>query len=44
MWAHFSDIDAMGFRSLTAGEQVVLRAERAEQDGYSWRATWVRRS
>jgi CspA family cold shock protein len=43
VWAHFSAIDAPGFRALTEGDEVELRAEQAEQDGYSRRATWIRR-
>jgi len=42
VWVHFSVIDAAGYRALRAGAEVELTAERAEQDGYHWRATWVR--
>ncbi|NEB14823.1 cold shock domain-containing protein [Streptomyces coelicoflavus] len=42
VWAHFSVIDAEGFRELSAGQRVVFSAERAEQDEYHWRAVWVR--
>jgi len=42
VWVHFSVIDAEGFRELRAGAEVELTAERAEQDGYHWRAVWVR--
>lgn len=49
VWAHFSHIDpgspgvveAGGFRALAAGDRVRFTAERAEQDGFHWRATWV---
>ncbi|WP_406641888.1 cold-shock protein [Amycolatopsis sp. WGS_07] len=42
IWAHFSMIEADGFRSLTVGEGVLFTVERAEQDGYHWRAVRVR--
>ncbi|MCP2167507.1 cold shock domain-containing protein [Goodfellowiella coeruleoviolacea] len=49
IWTHYSGIDPAspglgpgGFRLLRAGEEVEVRVERAEQDGYHWRATWVR--
>ncbi|WP_220126912.1 cold shock domain-containing protein [Rhodococcus spelaei] len=42
-WAHFSNIDGTGFRALTVGATVDLDWERAEQDGYSFRATRVKR-
>ncbi len=42
VWVHFSVIDAAGYRALRAGAEVELTAERVEQDGYRWRATWVR--
>ncbi|MFD9789396.1 cold-shock protein [Streptomyces sp. NPDC059070] len=41
VWAHFSHIEAGGFRELVAGEAVVFTAERAEQDGHNWRAVRV---
>ncbi len=41
-WVHFSAVDAAGYRELRAGQQVLLEAEAAEQDGYRWRATHVR--
>jgi CspA family cold shock protein len=37
-WAHFSSIEAEGFRELTAGQSVTFSAEEAEQDGFRWRA------
>lgn len=42
VWAHFSVIEASGFRSLDVGDEVRFTDERAEQDGYRRRATWVR--
>lgn len=44
VWAHFSVIEADGFRALAVGEDVRFTVEQAEQDGYHWRATWVRAS
>ncbi|GAA2791416.1 cold shock domain-containing protein [Saccharopolyspora taberi] len=45
IWGHFShiDADANDFRSLEPGEHVVLTVEPAEQDGYHWRATWIKK-
>ncbi|MFC6023151.1 cold-shock protein [Plantactinospora solaniradicis] len=40
-WVHFSAIAAPGFRALAAGQQVYLRAENADQDGYAYRAVKV---
>ena len=47
-WAHFSNIDASGhgfqagaFRALHVGDQVKFTVERAEQDGFHWRTTWI---
>jgi len=40
-WVHFSAIVGPGYRSLAAGELVRFRAERADQDGYAYRATKV---
>ncbi|GLW49703.1 hypothetical protein Stsp02_53640 [Streptomyces sp. NBRC 14336] len=42
VWAHFSAVQAEGFRELTAGQLVSFSAEGAEQDGYRWRAICVR--
>jgi cold shock protein len=45
IWAHFSDIDMEGFRTLSVGQEVQLRAEDLapnDQDGYRFRATVVR--
>ncbi len=42
IWAHYSMIEAEGFRFLTAGDQVRFTVERAEQDGCHWRAIQVR--
>ncbi|GAA3046275.1 hypothetical protein GCM10017562_04860 [Streptomyces roseofulvus] len=41
VWAHFSDIEAEGFRELTVGGRVTFTVEEAEQDGYHWRAVRV---
>ncbi|GAA2656685.1 cold-shock protein [Streptomyces vastus] len=41
VWAHFSAIQAEGFRELTAGQSVTFSAEEAEQDEYHWRAVCV---
>ncbi|MFC4145036.1 cold-shock protein [Micromonospora mangrovi] len=40
-WAHFSSILAGGFRSLDPGRPVSFEFERAEQDGYAFRALAV---
>ncbi|MEV0438400.1 cold shock domain-containing protein [Streptomyces spectabilis] len=42
VWAHFSSIDAEGFRELSVGDPVVFSVEEEEQDGYRWRAVHVR--
>ncbi len=41
VWAHYSAIEAEGFRSLTAGEAVTFSVERAEQDQFLWRAVRI---
>ncbi|MEU6275365.1 cold shock domain-containing protein [Streptomyces populi] len=41
VWAHFSSIQAEGFRELTAGQSVAFSAEQAEQDEYRWRAVSI---
>ncbi|MCZ9352007.1 cold-shock protein [Streptomyces sp. Alain-F2R5] len=41
VWAHFSAVEADGFRELIPGRSVTFTAERAEQDGYRWRAVCV---
>ncbi|MDN3263449.1 cold shock domain-containing protein [Streptomyces sp. CSDS2] len=41
VWAHFSAIQAEGYRELTAGQSVTFSVERAEQDGYRRRAVSV---
>ena len=41
VWAHFSVVEAEGFRELAAGQCVVFTAEPAEQDEYHWRALSV---
>ncbi|MFC4909084.1 cold-shock protein [Actinomadura gamaensis] len=45
VWAHFSAVltGPGEFASLSPGEPVVFRWERADQDGYAYRATEVRR-
>lgn len=47
-WAHFSHIDPSGhrvtsggFRLLWPGDRVQFTVERAEQDGFHWRTTWI---
>ena len=40
-WVHFSAIAVDGFRTLTRGQQVSFRAERARQDGFAYRAVKV---
>ncbi|MFI0965805.1 cold-shock protein [Streptomyces sp. NPDC021080] len=41
VWAHFSVVQAEGYRELTAGQSVTFSAEQAEQDGYRRRAVSV---
>jgi CspA family cold shock protein len=44
IWAHFSSIEADGYRSLTAGELVHVEVEGPlpfDQDGYRYRAIRV---
>ncbi len=41
-WVHSSAVEATGYRELRAGQQVLLEAEAAEQDGFHYRATRVR--
>lgn len=40
-WGHFSNVQAEGFRSLSAGQRVELTWEAAEQDGYAFRAVTI---
>lgn len=40
-WAHFSSVLVLGYKSLTAGQLVNLDWERADQDGYRFRALRV---
>ncbi|MEV6135384.1 cold shock domain-containing protein [Nocardia sp. NPDC051990] len=42
-WVHFSSIDGDEFRILTEGDRVEFRYEQAQQDGFRYRATWVRK-
>jgi len=44
VWVHYSAIDGDGFRMLTQGDRVEFRYERAQQDGFRYRATWVRKA
>jgi CspA family cold shock protein len=37
-WAHYSHIDAAGYRDLRAGQRVQLTWESPGQDGYEFRA------
>ena len=41
VWAHFSAIEAEGYRELTPGRHVTFAAEEVPQDGYSWRAVRI---
>ena len=44
VWAHYSMIvDMDGYRDLDRGDFVAFTYEEAQQDGYSYRAEWVRR-
>ena len=40
-WAHYSSVLVPDYRALEAGQPVTLEVERAEQDGYSFRAVEV---
>lgn len=40
-WAHFSVLAVHGHQALVPGQAVELEWERAEQDGYSYRAVRV---
>lgn len=40
-WTHFSVLDFDGYRTLSAGQAVRLKAESPGQDGFSWRAVHV---
>jgi cold shock protein len=40
-WAHYSSVLVPGYRALGAGQPVTLDVERAEQNGYSFRAIEV---
>lgn len=40
-WAHYSHVEAEGFRSLRPGADVDLEWEAPGQDGYSFRAVRV---
>lgn len=40
-WVHFSHVAVAGYRELVPGQAVTLEWERAEQDGYRYRAVRV---
>lgn len=40
-WVHFSAVAADGYRALTPGQAVSFEAERADQDGFHYRAIRV---
>jgi CspA family cold shock protein len=40
-WVSFAAVQKQGYRSLTAGQAVRFIAERANQDGYGYRAVKV---
>jgi CspA family cold shock protein len=40
-WAHFSDLNMTGHRTLNAGEAVTFDFEVCDQDGYQFRAVGV---
>jgi CspA family cold shock protein len=42
VWVIWSVIDGTGYRNLTPGEEVEFLYERADQDSWRYRATWVR--
>lgn len=42
-FAHFSVVDAEGYRALEAGQRVEFTFEAAQQDSFNFRTTWVRR-
>ncbi|MVU82172.1 cold shock domain-containing protein [Nocardia sp. ET3-3] len=42
-WVHFSAIDGTGFRALTAGDRVEFKFRPANQDGYHYVVTRVRK-
>lgn len=40
-WVHFSHIQSPGYRELSPGQSVALEWEKADQDGFAYRATAV---
>lgn len=42
-WVHFSVIETDGYRALETGDQVEFDYEAAQQDGFRFRATRVRK-
>ena len=41
-WAHYSNLEMQGYHSLEPGEVVDFEWERADQDGFAYRALKVR--
>jgi len=41
-WVHFSVIDMPGYRTLQEGQAVRFAFEQVQQDGFDYRATYVR--
>lgn len=41
-WVHFSAVVMAGYRELSPGQPVTVEYEPADQDGYRFRAEWVR--
>lgn len=41
-WAHFSHLVHTGYRTLVPGQRISLEWEQPGQDGYPYRAFWVR--
>jgi CspA family cold shock protein len=42
-WVHYSVLEMDGFRALTEGDRVEFDYEAAQQDGFRFRATRVRK-
>lgn len=43
VWVHFSAVEMEGFRALEADDPVEFDYEEVQQDGFRFRATWVRK-
>jgi CspA family cold shock protein len=43
IWAHFSAIEATGYRELHPGDAVAFSYHRGDQDGYGYVANAIRR-